>query len=104
VPIKLVIKERAKARVEDLIEGERQRLAELGADVTVPDSKSEIAKAMSEMDVSDVPDLDINADMLKELEGLEDAGDDADSYFEDESDEVPDPAINDTDEGDADKE
>jgi len=104
VPIKLVIKERAKARVEDLIEGERQRLAELGADVTVPDSKSEIAKAMSEMDVSDVPDLDINADMLKELEGLEDAGDDADSYFEDESDAVPDPAINDTDEGDADKE
>ncbi|MBY0263447.1 MAG: hypothetical protein K2Q20_13965, partial [Phycisphaerales bacterium] len=83
VPIKLVVKERAKARVEDLIEGERQRLAELGAAVVVPDSQAEIAKAMSEMDVSDVPDLDINADMLKELEGLEELGDDADAYFED---------------------
>lgn len=83
VPIKLIVKERAKARVEDLVEGERQRLAEEGASVTEVDSKAEIQKAMSEMDVSDVPDLDVNADMLKELEEL---GDDAEAYFDDDED------------------
>jgi GTP-binding protein len=77
VPIKLVIKERAKARAEDLVEGERQRLAEAGAEVTKRDSEAEIRKAMAELDTADVPDLDVNRNMLEEL------GEDADAYFED---------------------
>lgn len=79
VPIKLIIKERKRARIEDLLSGEHQRLKEAGAAVVDADVEREVEQIEA---LEQSPDA-----AFKEVEFAEfdpDAeSDDAATYFED---------------------
>lgn len=76
VPIKLIVKERRRARLSDLLEGERQRLHEEGAKIVTSDkAEQELidtgnAEGLFDDDL-DVPDTDKNRHLLAEIEGLD---------------------------------
>lgn len=87
VPIKLIVKARNRARITDLMEGERQLLREKGAAlVGEMESAEQIAAAAEGKDigdfegVADVPDQDVNSHLLAELES---GSDEASEFFED---------------------
>lgn len=118
VPIKLIVKERKRARIEDLLAGEAQRLREKGASIVGEDLGAEVAAvardtgddAAAYFDDDDAPtprrprkgapiDHAEALDETHEAEGDDDVdglSDDPDDFFDDESD--------DTDEGEADDE
>lgn len=82
VPIKLIIKERSRARPEDLVKGELQALEERGA--------LAIQRAEHTGEAS-APDLMVNRHLLRELENATrggDLGDDASAYFDDDQDDL----------------
>lgn len=77
VPIKMIVRERQRARVGDLLEGERRRLVEEGAQVIAQD-QHELAGLPADADnaegyfddLESVPDTGKNAHLLKEIESL----------------------------------
>jgi len=103
VPIKLIIKERKRARIQDLLSGEYQRLKLEGAKVVGHDVADEVESAEHEAAKAFEPDeLEVvNAaagapeDPLDESDGagevidLDNLSDDAESYFDDSGEVIP---------------
>lgn len=79
VPIKLLVKPRKRARIADLIQAERDKIAEHGGVAVGSESKRELALAAAAEEFGEVPDTDKNKHLLKELENLPD---DPDEYFD----------------------
>jgi GTP-binding protein len=86
VPIKLIVKARNRARIMDLMEGERQSLREKGAAlVGEMESAEQIELAQAGKDIGDfegvaeVPDSDVNRHLLEEANLSDEAGE----FFED---------------------
>ena len=102
VPIKLIIKERKRARIQDLLSGEYQRLKEEGAKVVGQDVADEVESAEREATEAFEPDelAAMNAaggaEEAEIEEGAEDGAaidldnlsDDAEAYFDDSGDIV----------------
>lgn len=86
VPIKMIVRERQRARLGDLLEGERRRLLDEGARVIAPDPRdlaglpadADNAEAYFD-DLESVPDTGKNTHLLREVEAL---GDDVATDFE----------------------
>jgi GTP-binding protein len=87
VPIKLLVKGRTRAKPEDLVEGERQRLREEGAAVVTEEGRVEARRRAAprplgaDEDFSDAAGLPAGA---RAMEDLDDLPDDAEAYFDDE--------------------
>lgn len=91
VPIKMIVRERQRARLGDLLEGERRRLQDEGAQVIAQD-QNELAGLPADAgdaeayfdDLESVPDGGKNAHLLREIENLPaDAGADSDELDDD---------------------
>lgn len=104
VPIKLIIKERKRARIEDLLSGEHQRLKEEGARVVGADVADEVEITDREIEAGiggeeTAEELALGASIdahaaeidLEDDEGFDadNAPDDAESYFDDDEDTAP---------------